>query len=188
MRLPPISPSDLTPEQRPLYEDMKAGIAAKYSSFKTMRDDGAVLGPWSAWLHEPELGTAIWGVTKAMTRFKHLPGSSRQTVILVVGAHFKADYEIYAHSGVAQAAGVSDQQIAMIIAGNRPPDLTAETEAAYDVATALLQGGTLRAPLYQRAIDVFGPSGTQELIYLVGHYCFVSMTLNGFDIPIPETG
>jgi 4-carboxymuconolactone decarboxylase len=101
MRLAPISPSDLTPEQRPLYEDMKAGISAKHSAFTTIRDDGTILGPWSAWLHEPELGTAIWGVTKAMTRFRYLSEISRQIVILVVGTHFRADYEIYAHSAVA---------------------------------------------------------------------------------------
>ena len=123
MRLTFISPSDLTPEQRPLYEDMKAGISAKYTTFTTMSDDGTILGPWSAWLHEPELGTAFWGVTKAMTRFRHLPEVSRQIVILVVGAHFRAAYEIYAHSAVARAAGISEAQIATITSGHRPLDL-----------------------------------------------------------------
>jgi 4-carboxymuconolactone decarboxylase len=105
MRLSFIPPADITPEQRPLYDDMKAGIAAKYSAFTTIREDGAILGPWSAWLHEPELGAAIWGVTKAMTRFKDLPEPVRQIVILVVGSRFKAAYEIYAHSVVAKKRG-----------------------------------------------------------------------------------
>jgi 4-carboxymuconolactone decarboxylase len=78
MRMPYIPPAEISAEQRPLYGDMKVGIAAKYSNFATMRGDGAILGPWSAWLHEPELGTAIWEVTKAMTRFKHLPEIARQ--------------------------------------------------------------------------------------------------------------
>jgi 4-carboxymuconolactone decarboxylase len=94
MRLPFIPPTDISTEQRPLYEDMKVGIAPKYSNFTTMREDGAILGPWSAWPHEPELGTAIWEVTKAMTRFKHLPEIVRQIVILVVGSRFRAAYEI----------------------------------------------------------------------------------------------
>jgi hypothetical protein len=93
MRLALVPPSKLTSEQLPLYEDMKAGISAKYGAFTTMRDDGAILGPWSAWLHDPKLGTAIWGVTKAMTRFRHLPEVSRQIVILVVGTRFRAAYE-----------------------------------------------------------------------------------------------
>ena len=85
MRLTGVPPSELTSEQPPLYQDMKIGISAKCSAFTTMRDDGTILGPWSAWLNDPKLGTAIWGVTKAMTRFRHLPEVSRQIVILVVG-------------------------------------------------------------------------------------------------------
>ena len=51
MRLALVPPSELTSEQLPLYKDMKAGISAKYGAFTTMRDDGTILGPWSAWLH-----------------------------------------------------------------------------------------------------------------------------------------
>jgi hypothetical protein len=32
----------------------------------------------------------------------------------------------------------------------------------------------------------FGVNGAAELIYLVGLYCLVSVTLNGFDVPVPE--
>jgi 4-carboxymuconolactone decarboxylase len=31
-----------------------------------------------------------------------------------------------------------------------------------------------------------GVNGAAELIYLVGLYCLVSVTLNGFDVPVPE--
>jgi 4-carboxymuconolactone decarboxylase len=188
MRLPFIPPVDISAEQRPLYEDMKVGVAAKYSNFTTMREDGAILGPWSAWLHEPEVGTAFWDVTKAMTRFKHLPEIARQVVILVVGSRFRAAYEIYAHSAVARTAGITEEQLAAIVAGLKPAGLSDETETAYDAATALLKGGVLTASVYERALGSFGQHGVNELIYLVGHYCFVSITLNGFDIPVPKAG
>jgi 4-carboxymuconolactone decarboxylase len=35
MRLPLVAPSDLSAEQRPLYEDMRAGIEANFRGFKT---------------------------------------------------------------------------------------------------------------------------------------------------------
>ena len=185
MRLPLIPPTDLSPEQRPLYQDMKAGIEAKFHDFKTLRADGTILGPWSAWLHEADLGAAIWGVTKAMTRFRHLPENVRQIVILVVGTHFKAAYEIYAHSAVARAIGISENQLKTITAGHRPLDLSNGEGTAYDIATALLSGGILSESAYQSALSLFGQPGVSEMIYLVGHYCFVSMTLNGFDVPVP---
>ena len=188
MRLPFIPPVDISAEQRPLYEDMKVGVAAKYSNFTTMREDGAILGPWSAWLHEPELGAAIWNVTKAMTRFKHLPELVRQVVILVVGSRFRAAYEIYAHSTVARTTGITEDQLAAIEAGRKPAGLSDEAETAYDAATALLEGGVLADSIYDKALGSFGQHGVNELIYLVGHYCFVSITLNAFDIPVPKAG
>jgi hypothetical protein len=39
---------------------------------------------------------------------------------------------------------------------------------------------------YRQAVDAFGESGAAELIYLVGLYCLVSCTLNGFDVPVPQ--
>jgi 4-carboxymuconolactone decarboxylase len=45
MRLPMIPLADITAEQRPLYEDMKIGIAAKCNSFTATREEGAIPGP-----------------------------------------------------------------------------------------------------------------------------------------------
>jgi 4-carboxymuconolactone decarboxylase len=185
MRLAPIAPRDLTAEQLPLYEDMKAGINAKYSLFTTMREDGAIMGPWNAWLHEPDVGAAIWNSTKAMTRFSVIPDRVRQIAILVVGTRFDAAYELYAHGAVARKNGLSDQFISTLVSGSRPEGMTDEEGVAYDVAHALSAGHRLPDDTYRRAIALFGQRGTNELIYLVGHYCFVSVTLNGFDIPVP---
>lgn len=185
-RLPPIAPSDLTDAQRPLFEAMTAGVAAKYQTFTTVREDGALLGPWNAWLHDPEIGQAYWGVTQALTAAKRIPDPARQVAILVVGAHFGAAYEIYAHGAVAASAhGMSARRIATLAAGERPEDLDDDEAIAHDVVKALLRGGILADPLYAQALARFGQAGANELIYLVGHYCFVSMTLNGFGIPVP---
>src|SRR6202789_4687359 len=141
MRLPFIPPAELSAEQKPLYDDMKAGIAAKYGNFTTMRGDGAILGPWSAWLHDPDLGRALWEATKSMTRFRHLPEMIRQIVILVVGSKFGAAYEIYAHGAVAMSSGMSSHRLATIVANLRPADVTSEGGIADDMSTALPEGG-----------------------------------------------
>jgi hypothetical protein len=56
MRLPLIAPSDLTSEQRPIYEDMRAGIAKNFQGFSSINENGALMGPWNPWLHEPQFG------------------------------------------------------------------------------------------------------------------------------------
>ena len=108
MRLPPIVPADLTPEQRRLYDDMREGIAESFKGFVAIRDDGALLGPWNPWLHEPSFGKASWDLVRALADRPSLPKSVREVAILVTGAHFKAAYELYAHVLVGEQRGLSD--------------------------------------------------------------------------------
>jgi hypothetical protein len=106
MRLALIAPADLSPEQKPLYEAMRKGIASNFNAFKVEREDGALMGPWNPWLHEPAIGKAIWNLTLSMTANASLADNIRQIAILVVGAHFNAAYEIYAHIAVAEREGM----------------------------------------------------------------------------------
>src|SRR5450631_3745150 len=155
MRLPLIAPTDLTPEQKPLYDDMRKGIASNFNAFVVERDDGALMGPWNPWLHEPAIGKAIWELTLAMTRGAVLPDPVRQIAILVVGARFDAAYEIYAHIAVAEKEGMSAQRLATLVADLKPNDLSREESVAYEVAYALSRGGTLPEPLYRLALATF---------------------------------
>jgi hypothetical protein len=83
MRLPLIPPADLTPEQKSLYDEMRKGIASNFNAFKVEREDGALMGPWNPWLHEPQIGKAIWDLTLAMTANATLKDNVRQIAILV---------------------------------------------------------------------------------------------------------
>lgn len=186
MRLPLIPPEELTPEQKPLYDDMRKGIAGNFNAFKVEREDGALMGPWNPWLHEPRIGKAIWDLTLAMTAEASLPDNVRQIAILVVGARFNAAYEIYAHIAVAEREGMTLERLATLVADVKPTDLSPEESVAYDFAYALVRGGALPEPLYRIGVQTFGQHGTNELIYLVGLYSLVSTTLNGFNVPVPE--
>src|SRR5713226_1019457 len=170
MRLPIIPPAKLSCEQKPLYDDMREGIAKNFQGFINVRDDGALLGPWNPWIHEPQFGKPVWELTKAMVTKPSLPPAVREVAILVTGAHFRSAYELYAHVIVAEHRGLSDEKLATIVAGQRPTDLSRQEAVAYDFASALVGGGVL-----------------PELTYLVGLYCLVSVTLNTFDVPVPES-
>jgi 4-carboxymuconolactone decarboxylase len=128
----------------------------------------------------------MWGATKAMTRFRHPPDMVRQIVILVAGARFGAAYELYAHGSVAMASGMSAQRLSTIAACLRSADLSDEDSAGYDTAAALLDRDVLPAPVWDCALAAFGPESAREIVYLVGHYYFVSITLNGIAIPVPD--
>jgi 4-carboxymuconolactone decarboxylase len=152
MRLPLIEPADLSPEQRPIYVDMRAGIEKNFQGFSTIAKDGALMGPWNPWLHEPKFGKPIWDLTKAMSFSPFLPKHVREVAILVTGAKFRAAYEIYAHVMLAERRGLSDEKIATIVAGQRPSDLARDEAVAYDVAATLVGHGVLPELTYRQAL------------------------------------
>jgi hypothetical protein len=186
MRLPLLLPDQLSAEQIALYKDMKSGIASEFNpSFRSFTKDGALLGPWSVWIHDPIIGGITWELVKAMSAPGALSEPVRQTAILVVGGHFNAAYELYAHMAMEHSRGVSDSKLTTIATGSRPGDMNEEEGCAYDVAHALVRGGILPEPCYAKAIKLFGQQGTSELVYLVSLYALVSITLNGFNVAVP---
>jgi len=186
VRLPLLSTPKFTAEQRALYDDMRHGIEANFKGFTAVNAAGQLIGPWNPWLRFSKFGKPVWELVKALSTNPALPRPVREVAILVTGAKFHSAYEIYAHVLVAELRGISDEKIATIIAGQRPFDLTHQEAVAYDMASALVSGGVLPELTYRQAVDLFGENGASELIYLVGLYCMVSVTLNGFDVPLPE--
>jgi 4-carboxymuconolactone decarboxylase len=75
MRVPLIKPADLTEQQKLLYEDMKQGIAANFQGFTNTGTDGALLGPWNPWLHEPKFGKPVWELVRWCQSLRCLPVS-----------------------------------------------------------------------------------------------------------------
>jgi alkylhydroperoxidase family enzyme len=121
-----------------------------------------------------------------MTAGATLKDDVRQIAILAVGARFGAAYEIYAHIAVAEHEGMKPARLATLVADLKPADLSPEESIAFDVAYALARGGVLPEPLYRLAVTTFGQHGANELFYLVGLYSLVSVTLNAFNVPVPE--
>jgi 4-carboxymuconolactone decarboxylase len=187
MRISPISPTELGSDQRPLYEDMRSGIEKSFRGFKAIDSKGQLLGPWAAWIQFPKWGRPAWELVKALSAAPILEKSVREVAILTTGARFRSGYEIYAHAIVANLSGASEERIATLAAGQRPADLTPEEAVSFDVASALVSGGVLPEPTYERALRLLGAGGTAELIHLVGLYCMVSVCLNGFDVPVPRS-
>jgi alkylhydroperoxidase family enzyme len=188
MRLKLIKPADLTSAQKPLYEDMKQGIENNFKGFTAICESGELIGPWNPWLSFPLVGQPMWELVKALSNSKtsSLPKPVREIAILATGAKFRSGYELYAHVLMAEMKGLDESSIASVVAGQRPESLGEDECCAYEVVSSLLRGGVLPELLYKKAIDRFGQDGAAELIYLIGLYCMISITLNGFDVPIPQ--
>lgn len=186
MRVPPLTQAELKQSQQALYDAFTARIGTKYSSFKAVRDDGALLGPWSVWMQVPKTGEAVRQLLEAVDAMPGLGKVSVQVVTLMTAAHFNAAYELYAHSAVAAEAGLSELQIATLAAGEIPIDLDAEPILAAQVTKSLLRGGVLPGPLYKHAVETLGRDGFNRIVFVTAQYCLVSLTLNAFDVPAED--
>ena len=62
-------------------------------------------------IQEPQVGTAHYDLVDAIAQLKRLRDATEQVAILVVGARFKAAYEIYARAAVAGSAGLNCQGV-----------------------------------------------------------------------------
>ncbi|EXJ72155.1 uncharacterized protein A1O5_04659 [Cladophialophora psammophila CBS 110553] len=190
MRLQPVPPEQLTPDQRELYDDVVDNIVRTLddrNSFITRDENGALLGPWNAWIHEPVVGSAMWHLSKVMFRAAKLPETLRQVAILTVGSQYKAAYEVYAHSGLSRHY-FSQEQVAALASGSAPEDLSPDETLVYRISKALVSGGPLPDDLYAQGVQVLGQSMLSELIFLVSLYALVSVNLNGFNVPVPTQG
>ena len=185
MRLPLLPPAQLDEVQRNLYEDMLDVIGKNFGEVVARRKDGALIGPFNGWLHFPEFGKPAWAFNRAMWEHSVLPAAIHQLVILVTAAKFGARYEIYGHEYFARRAGLAQQKIATVVAGERPTDLTDDERVAYDMAAALNRGGPLPETTYQAVLTTFGDVGLAEIVFLVGCFSMVGVTLNAFDASVP---
>ena len=186
MRLPLLPPGTLSPEQKDLYDDMVAVIEKNFGELVARRADGALIGPFNAWLHFPQFGKPAWAFNRSLLEHSVLPAAIHQLVILVTAAKFGARYEIYGHEYFARRAGLAESKIATIVAGEWPSDLTHEEGVAYDMAAALNRGAPLPEATYQAVLKTFGEQALAEIVFLVGCFSMVGITLNAFDASVPR--
>ena len=186
MRLPLLPASDISDDCRQLYDAFVANVRENFPDIVTMREDGALLGPWGVWMQLPDVGTPMLQLIEAIRSIPGLSPAAHQVVILMVGGRYRAAYEIYAHAAAARRVGLSDQQIAALLAGEHPSDLDPEQNAAAGVTAALLDGAVLPRPVYDRAVEQLGQEGLNAVVFTTAQYSFVAVMLNAYNVPSPQ--
>jgi 4-carboxymuconolactone decarboxylase len=104
----------------------------------------------------------------------------------MVAQHWRAQFEWYAHAQLAQKAGISQGIIDSIHRSEKPKSMDAQEEAIWQFAKELLQTQRVSEPTFARTKELFGQHGVVDLVGVMGYYGLVSMTLNTFQVPLPE--
>jgi 4-carboxymuconolactone decarboxylase len=173
-RLENLSREQLNPAQIEVYNSISSGAR------------GGVRGPFKVLLHSPELAKRVEQLGLYVRFQCKVPERLRELAINIVSYRWRASYEWYAHAPLAQKQGVPEHVLEAIGTGQRP-DFTEDADAiVYEYVTELLETRQVSKPTFQRASALLGDQGLVDLTGLVGYYTLLALTINAFEVEIPE--
>ena len=185
-RIPKFEPSALDAEQRSLYDAIAGGRRAQGPQLFRLADaEGRLEGPFNAFLLQPRLGSALQALGASVRYDTGLDDRCREIAILVVAAHWRSDFECYAHEAVGRAVGLGDAELAALREG-RHAELAGRESVVARTAASLVVRGDLDDDEYSEAVDCIGPAGLFELLTLVGYYATLALQLRVFRVPAPQ--
>jgi 4-carboxymuconolactone decarboxylase len=174
MRLNPPDYDDLDAEQRRVFEAIADGPR------------GGVRGPLAVWLHRARfagLAQALGAYCRYQTSLE--PRLS-ELAILVTARVWGSEYEWFSHKPIGLKAGLSESVVEDVRC-DRIPHFQQEDEAAvYVFARELQAERRVSDETYARAMNILGRDQVVDLVGLLGYYTLISMTINVFEIPLPD--
>ena len=173
-RLAPLHPSQFTPEQQRIADAI------------TARRGGALGGPFLPWMRSPELCDRAQRLGEFCRFHSSLEPFLSEFAIIVTAHYWRAQYEFFAHARMARAAGVSDAIVEAVRTGAEPPLEDERHRAIYAFVTEYFATHRVADATYERAIAALGERGVVDLVGIVGYYCLVSLTLNVFEVALPD--
>ncbi len=166
----------------PAFETLSEVQKAMYQN--TVRVLGAPVGPRMVLLHHEVLAQK-WAALADVIKNANFSERVRELVVLIVARHWKADFEWYAHERLARAAGLPENVIDAIKAGQHPHFEDSTDAAVYAYCTGLQERHAVSDEDYEALRQALGNTGLIELTALIGHYTSVSITLVAHRILLP---
>lgn len=168
-------PETPTPEQALVMAEVVAGKR------------GRVPGPMIGWLPHPELARRAQRLGELLRFDTSLEPTLSELAILICARHWSSHYEWTAHKRIALQAGLDPQTVADIAARKQDPFLHGAREGAvFAVASTLLAQTKLDDALYAQGRDTLGERGMVDLVAILGYYSMVALTLNAFELGLPD--
>lgn len=186
-RLPELPRDRLGEAERALYDAITGGKrSASGAASSYITAGGGLRGPFNALLHAPHVGDALQRLGEQLRFDGVLPARQREIAVLCVAAHWRAQYEWWAHARIARECGVAQAVVEAIRRRERPELDDACERVVHECARALLDEKRIPDPLYEQAMARIGETALVELVVLIGYYSLISMILVGFEVPVPE--
>jgi 4-carboxymuconolactone decarboxylase len=187
-RLRRLTPAELDPDQRALYDAITGGPRAQGPQhFALTAADRSLLGPFNALLLSPAVGEALQQVGAAVRYRTSLSARVRESAILLVAAHWASAFERMAHESVGRSVGLTEDELRILAAGDIPPTADQHERACLELTQALLRGDVADEE-WERLTPLVEPATIFELTALVGYYATLALQLRVFRVGAGDEG
>jgi 4-carboxymuconolactone decarboxylase len=188
-RVPQLELADMTAQQREFYDKYATGVrAGPGTTFPLVDSEGHLLGPPAVWVLSQPLGLALERFGYAIRYELTLSRRAQEMAILMVAQHRQSEFERFAHAQAGLKAGLTEEDLAALAAGQAPTLRTGEEQVVYQAARRILDSGTLTAAEYEDYGATLPVPQLFELVTLIGYYLMLATQLSVFDIQPPTAG
>ena len=142
-------------------------------------------GPFNALLRSPDVADRVQRVGEYVRFHSTIPAPLNELAILITGRFWGAQFEFWAHSRLARAAGLPGAIIDAVAEGRRPSSMSDDERIVYDFCTEMFRDKAVSDAAFKAVVDRFGEQGVIDLIAACGYYSIVSMVLNVDRYPLP---
>lgn len=115
-----------------------------------------------------------------------LPDQVRELVILRYAVRQGSGYEWAHHQRPAKLAGISQDVIDQLTAGQIPDALPDASKAVVQAVDAVVAKQSIPQDVQQRIVAAHGYGGVVELVAVCGLYAIMSYMVFAFDIPVED--
>jgi 4-carboxymuconolactone decarboxylase len=172
-RIAILKRDEMNEEQGRVYDEVEAA-------------GGPLGGPYYAYIRNPALMRQAQDLSNCL-RAASLSGRERQIAILTIARHWGAAYPWAVQVRASLAAGVDQDIVDAINAGDVPDLSDARERVAHEVAKELLADRGLSDATYAAAEAAFGVEDLVDLVATIGQFSMTCCTANAFDITPPDT-
>jgi len=183
-RFPQIPEEKLTPEQRAIVDDIRAGPRSKLATSSASKP-GPIGGPFNVMLRSPVIGMLIQKLGGEIRFNSVISGKLNELAIIITARHYMANYEWNAHCKLALQGGLNPAIAQAIAEGREPEGMDADESLIYEFSRSLHNNHGVSDELFKRASDRFGERGVVDIIAVNGYYSMVSFLLNVDKTPLP---
>lgn len=174
-RMPVIADADQTPEQR-----------AAAQTFRTLRDDQPIFGPFVPLHRSPDLMLRLAPVGDFMRKELVFGVRLAEIAILFTARRYDQPVEWAIHSQIAAKAGLPPHVIAALSEDRRPEDMTDDEELIWNAVAEIDRSKRLSDVTYAAMTARFGEKGVVELAALIGYYQLLATVMNCARTQAPE--